>query len=776
MKINKQMTYNLYTNMIEEKEIKEVSNNYFIRGFNSKGKTNFNSDSQTLKYNEIIYYDIETIKIGEKINKEDTEYKALNLSNNIMYSFSLLIPKNTFKRGIKKIKSEFSNVINEDNKYSFNLEERENYYLLFYYNEDTKKTLEILINLFIKLRNNKKDSLKVIGFNNNGFDDLIFKHFKSLSLENIEETEQFNLFRNEAQKTNRTIIKLNDKDNLMVNFYDSRNLSKNFGLNNLKSVGTYIKLEKLEIFEKSNNFNDMLEVYKNYNNRDNEIVYYFMKEINNLGIYETNIASWSRKYFYNIMFKKLEVKNITVSQSVNKFNLFGGRTESYVNKIFNTENEIKYIDFNSLYTSSRVVLDIVKGVKSEDNETYDYKMVKYETFNYIDSILRKIRIDLYKNESKDYTYKTLEKIYNKATNNFFMLKVRLKGINKLFKNKEDFIKFYFPFVRKEKGKSSFSFSDNEIYEISFYEVIFLSMFDYEIIECYEMEKGEDLLKEDLINIYENRKVLKKEEDKRERLEKLKLNSGYGIYCTKIKESELIQDKRIINNLNHLLNTKDKTNIEVNESIEERKQFNLLYSDMRDTFDIKRLGSDYFKVNQNITKKWTNNSIPLIGLNIVSNSRFMLYSIFLDYIMNNKTNEYKIYYTDTDSLFCDIEIFERLKEVNLIGNELGQLKDELPNETITELKTFAPKTYIYKYLNSDNELIVKKTFKGTGTVFKRTIITQSIKQDFNIIERIALNPKTEQKRYLENNIFYNHFGISEELERVWEKEISEELIS
>ena len=776
MKINKQMTYNLYTNMIEEKEIKEVSNNYFIRGFNSKGKTNFNSDSQTLKYNEIIYYDIETIKIGEKINKEDTEYKALNLSNNIMYSFSLLIPKNTFKRGIKKIKSEFSNVINEDNKYSFNLEERENYYLLFYYNEDTKKTLEILVNLFIKLRNNKKDSLKVIGFNNNGFDDLIFKHFKSLSLENIEETEQFNLFRNEAQKTNRTIIKLNDKDNLMVNFYDSRNLSKNFGLNNLKSVGTYIKLEKLEIFEKSNNFNDMLEAYKNYNNRDNEIVYYFMKEINNLGIYETNIASWSRKYFYNIMFKKLEVKNITVSQSVNKFNLFGGRTESYVNKIFNTENEIKYIDFNSLYTSSRVVLDIVKGVKSEDNETYDYKMVKYETFNYIDSILRKIRIDLYKNESKDYTYKTLEKIYNKATNNFFMLKVRLKGINKLFKNKEDFIKFYFPFVRKEKGKSSFSFSDNEIYEISFYEVIFLSMFDYEIIECYEMEKGEDLLKEDLINIYENRKVLKKEEDKRERLEKLKLNSGYGIYCTKIKESELIQDKRIINNLNHLLNTKDKTNIEVNESIEERKQFNLLYSDMRDTFDIKRLGSDYFKVNQNITKKWTNNSIPLIGLNIVSNSRFMLYSIFLDYIMNNKTNEYKIYYTDTDSLFCDIEIFERLKEVNLIGNELGQLKDELPNETITELKTFAPKTYIYKYLNSDNELIVKKTFKGTGTVFKRTIITQSIKQDFNIIERIALNPKTEQKRYLENNIFYNHFGISEELERVWEKEISEELIS
>jgi hypothetical protein len=181
-----------------------------------------------------------------------------------------------------------------------------------------------------------------------------------------------------------------------------------------------------------------------------------------------------------------------------------------------------------------------------------------------------------------------------------------------------------------------------------------------------------------------------------------------------------------------------------------------------------MGNSYFKINENLGKKWTDNSIPILALNIVSNSRFMLYSLILDYIMNSDKLDLKVHYTDTDSLFCNEEIFARLKELGLIGNELGQLKDELPNNKIVELKCFAPKTYTYK-LDDGTE---KRTFKGTGTSERITVISQSLKSSFSFNDKVALKQDQEQKRVLIDNIFYNKFGKSEKLDEVWKKQLEE----
>ena len=753
--------YDLATHKASEFDLKITNKQYSVRGFNKDGQTNFNIKKKNVKYDEVIYYDIETVKIGQKFDNES--FANLNLTYNILYSFSLLIPKNKeYIKAINHLKHFYNNDFNEENKRIIDIQEKEDYFLLFVYSENTNNNLYDLVEMLSFFRS-RTYIVKVAGFNNNSFDDLIFKHL-----------DNYNLYRNEKDKYNQVVIPLDNGKDLKIVLYDLRDLSKTFKLNSLKEVGEYIKLPKLEIIDddfESKSFKELAEQYITYNNRDNEILYYFLKDINeSLEIYETNIARWSRKYFYNRMFEKLGVEYINSNGYINEFNLYGGRTEAYTHKSHN----VKYIDFNSLYTSSRVVLDVAKPVINDKiskagirRKRADYFLEKLEFKQRVYNLINSFKIDFIENEINDYTYRNLAKIYDKySQEKFYMLKVKLKGIDELFEEHQELIKFYFPFVRKYKGKSTFSFKENAIYEISFYEIIFLTFFDFEIIEAYSINKGEDILKEELESIYYDRQKMKEIGDKKEALEKLKLNSGYGIYATRNRTSELILDKRLIESLDKFFNKDEDTlNIEVKRTIESLDD-RIYFSWGLEKFKVKIIGNDYFKINDDLGKKWTDNSIPIMALNIVSNSRFMLYSLILDYIMNSEDKKVKVHYCDTDSLFCDEDIYNRLKELNYIGNDLGQLKDELPENKIEELKCFAPKTYTYK-LDDGYE---KKVFKGTGTTESKTIITQSLKTKFNSFSRTALNPRTEQKRVLKENLFYNEFGISEDLIIVWEKQI------
>jgi hypothetical protein len=64
------------------------------------------------------------------------------------------------------------------------------------------------------------------------------------------------------------------------------------------------------------------------------------------------------------------------------------------------------------------------------------------------------------------------------------------------------------------------------------------------------------------------------------------------------------------------------------------------------------------------------------------------------------------YTDTDSVFVCNKL-----ESNLIGYELGLMKDELDGLTIKIGYFLGVKKYGYQYLDKDNNLITKSTFAG-----------------------------------------------------------------
>ena len=60
---------------------------------------------------------------------------------------------------------------------------------------------------------------------------------------------------------------------------------------------------------------------------------------------------------------------------------------------------------------------------------------------------------------------------------------------------------------------------------------------------------------------------------------------------------------------------------------------------------------------------------------------------------------KLYYTDTDSIFVDKELPDY--KLNLVGKELGQLKDELKGKLIKKAYFLGIKKY--GYIDENNEI-------------------------------------------------------------------------
>jgi hypothetical protein len=79
--------------------------------------------------------------------------------------------------------------------------------------------------------------------------------------------------------------------------------------------------------------------------------------------------------------------------------------------------------------------------------------------------------------------------------------------------------------------------------------------------------------------------------------------------------------------------------------------------------------------------------------------------FMNKFLNLLNNER--YYIDTDSTI----IIDILSD-NLIGNDLGLMKDELNGKLILETYILGSKQYSYKYFdNNNNQRIENSTFAG-----------------------------------------------------------------
>jgi len=103
-----------------------------------------------------------------------------------------------------------------------------------------------------------------------------------------------------------------------------------------------------------------------------------------------------------------------------------------------------------------------------------------------------------------------------------------------------------------------------------------------------------------------------------------------------------------------------------------------------------------------------------------------------------------YYTDTDSVFTDKPL-----NLNLIGLELGLMKDELNGKVIKEAYFLGIKQYGYSYLDDNNQLLEKSVFAGIErdsltlldirNILKGDVITKHINNRFyKRLDNLSIN--------------------------------------
>lgn len=126
---------------------------------------------------------------------------------------------------------------------------------------------------------------------------------------------------------------------------------------------------------------------------------------------------------------------------------------------------------------------------------------------------------------------------------------------------------------------------------------------------------------------------------------------------------------------------------------------------------------YVTVKKNDPKCYNKN--PAIGSVILSGSKEIMFRLFeaFECVYEDQVskNNHCIYYTDTDSILVEKGVIDkaRLKNsnLNLYGDDLGQVKDELPEYVILEAYFTAPKSYALKCMNREGEICIKCVTKG-----------------------------------------------------------------
>ena len=98
----------------------------------------------------------------------------------------------------------------------------------------------------------------------------------------------------------------------------------------------------------------------------------------------------------------------------------------------------------------------------------------------------------------------------------------------------------------------------------------------------------------------------------------------------------------------------------------------------------------------------------VGFVILEKAKLFMYNAIYDYF--EKELDCSYHYTDTDSLFMNINVPEgsdiktemnKIKDI-LHNNELGKMKDELPNDTIIEACFHKAKAYCFNTVKGEGE--------------------------------------------------------------------------
>ena len=319
---------------------------------------------------------------------------------------------------------------------------------------------------------------------------------------------------------------------------------------------------------------------------------------------------------------------------------------------------------------------------------------------------------------------------------------------------------FFPFARKTGGYTLYSFDASQEYWIQFYELVYLCFFDYEIDETIEYPYSAPFpLAEETKVRYEKRKELKARGDAEEKAVKMLLNAGFGIFATRERvKSRIIEQNEQRKYMELWKAAGSGSSFTIFES-------GLSWEDEKDNTEYKRIyvrtshQEPIFDVETgNPDRRYGRNTIPIFAVAITSHARFSLYSYMLNgiFVPPELEENFRIFYCDTDSIFCAQGLYDQLVYGGAVGKELGQLKLENELDEIGEpipLKEavfLAPKTYIA--VGADGTPM--KKMKGTGTLFTKNVVSQSAKSGFSSFTRTALRPEHVQKRRLEKDLSFS----------------------
>ena len=715
---------------IEKPEKKEKKPNRPYR-FNlieadSKGRS-------TIVWNKCVYFDFETAPWTEKFHESnETELGWLDIRECGIVAYTLIVPSEYVTKKMYRIPY-------------VTWQEADGFVIFQHYDENRRNVIKTFMDLVDRITFHIKQKVFMLGFNNEKFDNLAFA---------------------ERLKENVSCYRWCRADGKETNLYvaDIIYWAKAYGFNTLAQVGKYLGVNKIEDW-------NSLEEYMYYNRIDTQIILNFVKMLNDHGFMFLRPATNARRIMSSEFREALEKDGIPCvciysdRQKSDEIPLYGGRTEPY----HAYAEDVAYLDVNSLYPYvmshflfPKFTLNPPKTYVSEDGKTKRtvrtaridvYKTpptpaVKARIRRSLDAVRRKL-LTIYRT-SGCFGAEVCRRIYEEHMNFYGVLKVRLNGIHEDVKEFEDRIRFYFPFPRRHGIYTLFSMSDQEYY-VEFYEVMWLCFFDFEILEIYEFPYTERLPNAERIKErYYRRLELKKKGDEAQLALKIILNSSYGIFATRNRTKE-----RIIEENEYEMCR------ETWKLLGEPDQFEINFDD--EVWKVQTrttLGKPVFeKITDPTDRKYLDNTIPTLACAITANARFSLYSWFLNAIFWPNAD---IYYCDTDSIFCNRTLFEHLNQCGETGSELGKLKIE--KEKLDFAYFLAPKFHIH----SENGVIVK-TIRGTGSVFVKKIVSQSMKTEFRIINRDALNPDRPQKRKLVGNDFLptEYPEISEDLKKLYE---------
>ena len=652
-----------------------------------------------LVWDQCMYYDVETAAWHETF--DDEQRQLLNIRKEGITAFTVRVPKNLLNEAkLERI------IARKIQKRDVSIDGAE-FVDLYYYDETKPATLRKLYFVLDTVARGLRKTTYLCGFNSEHFDDLIIADRLSEGINRW----QYHLPNGKPTKLYTT---------------DLLPWAKAYALHKLADLGDYLGVPKLTGWTNK-------DEYMDYNMRDVDILTYFVKLLNSHGLYALRPATEARHMMSRELLHVFPgIQRIFSDKQVSdSIPLIGGRTEPY----YSTGSDVYCLDVNSLYPCVMAAFHYPE-------------IIPYARYGQIEHIrgctpARQLRIDEFLQSASEWLLKTAERYalitpdmtreyFERNTPWFGVLYVKLHGIADDWKEYEQQIMHYFPFAHKCNGYTLFSYDPNTIYSIQFYELMWLAFFDYEILDGIEYPDHDKFVIADFIEeLYKKRKQAKAEADSMERAYKLLLNAGFGIWATRQHTTRSVTEQ-----------TEYIIIYKLWEEAGKPHEFQII--DGNDTITVLAYDAHpqpRFRLRiADPSQRYADNTIPIYAIATTSHARFTLYSYMLNGILtpHEIQDTHRIYYVDTDSIFCSQHLAEFLQPC--IGPELGQLKIE---GHYKECYWLAPKSYVAVPYTGEP---IKK-LKGTGPEFIRRIVAQSKTTDYREYVRVALDPTTPQKRKL-----------------------------